>query len=699
MLTPREFEEAYPPEELAEELPNRPVSSLRDIQFLYGRLYTLATAGGGKYASYLTPNQADDLLDSEESLIVVMADLSGEHPTLAGDPIKVTKYRTELIEKVAHSKYSAAAGIDHSVTHLSGQNSGLEKLTRYAKERLTKWATDEVVQSVATDHEDGWILNLLAALGEDQDELDKIEEAMNSLIGGPTTALLTVRVKLEPGSKFLWPGELDIFNEAMRARKLSKLVSKGEATDSSGMAVDLLSGARTRTVGTADDPLNYFLGKQMEKFPGLDPDEAWRSHPVSEDNAVTIMNAKTFVDGCTYPSFGATVYYLPYFLGKITPSETYLIYTILYRTVESGDLTSVENAYQHLGDGGVEQHGPRLRFYVAAVMKQQMSRYDVFGDTLDGSLIFPVEVAASHEEVLRGWAFDVNGERSGPTRPPLPTHEEWSLISSHLAFGAIASGAYIFATFSHGDDDQAASADDARIKALVSILAGEPISIEILLSEYVDRLVEDSNDSFPRYLVSSQFAQLCALATAGLVTAHDAESYGAIAEAPGYDDTQTMVQNESPARADGGTIAAARDEKLEQFIEQTPAFENPERRGVFLLGVLIGQVGGYQHGAEGRSTTVVDQYPIKSMTKTRLKRVTEEVLDRNIVYSRENAMRSTMYAEVVDRLVDTLTVRDPDTWEIATDDLRFYYALGVGYGLNNWTESNDNSTEAEQTEV
>lgn len=699
MLSPRDFEETYPPEELAEKLPDRPVTSLRDIQFLYGRLYTLATAGGGKYASYLTPNQADDLLDSEESLIVVRIDLSGDIPALAENPVTVTKYRTELVEKVAHSKYSAAAGIDHSVTHRSGQNSDREKLTRYAKERLTKWATDEVVQSVATDHEDGWILNSLAALGEDQAELDKIEEALISQIGGATTALLTVRVKLEPEGEFLWPGEVEIYNEAMRARKLSKLVSKGEATESAGMAVDLLSGELTRTVGTADDPLNYFLGKQMEKFPGLNPDEAWRSHPVSEDNAVTIMNAKTFLDKCNYRSFGATVYYLPYFLGRVSPSDAYTLYRILHRTVESGDLTPVENAYEYLGDEGVEQHGTRLRFYVAAVMKQQMSRYDVFGDTLNGSLIYPAEVADKHEDVLRSWAFDVNNSRSGPTRPPIPTHEEWSLINSQPVFGAVASGAYIFATFSHGDDDQDASADDSRISALVSILGGTPISIEMLLKEYVARLVEETNESFPRYVVASQFAQLCALSRAGLVTAHDEEAYGAIAEAPKYDNNHTMEQHESPARADGGTIASARAEKLEQFIEQTPAFENPERRGVFLLGALVGQVGGYQHGAESRSTTVVDQYSIKSMTKTRLKRVTEEVLDRNIVYSRENAMRSTMYAEVVDRLVDTLTVRDPDAWEIGTDDLRFYYALGVGYGLNNWTESEDTTAEAEPTEV
>jgi len=52
-------------------------------------------------------------------------------------------------------------------------------------------------------------------------------------------------------------------------------------------------------------------------------------------------------------------------------------------------------------------------------------------------------------------------------------------------------------------------------------------------------------------------------------------------------------------------------------------------------------------------------------------------------------MSSTMYAEVVDRLVTTLTERDPETWDIRTDDLRYYYALGISYGLNNWTDTSE----------
>jgi len=64
---PSTFEKRYSDDEkLASELPDRPITSLRDLQYVYGRLYTLATAGGGEYAAYLTPEKSTDLFDEPE---------------------------------------------------------------------------------------------------------------------------------------------------------------------------------------------------------------------------------------------------------------------------------------------------------------------------------------------------------------------------------------------------------------------------------------------------------------------------------------------------------------------------------------------------------------------------------------------------------------------------------------------------------
>jgi len=709
MLSPEEFRAEYSESELAEELPDSPVGSLRDIQYLYGKLYTLATTGGGEYAPYLTPDAAGDLIDTDDSLIVVRVDLSGEEPRLAADergPVWVTRYSDDLVQAVGHCKYPAARGIDHGVTHQAGRDSDPEKLARYAKERLTKWATDENVQEAADTHEDGWIIDGLAELGENESALAEIEDALTTALGGEsTTALLTVQVRLDGDAEYRWPGDLDVFLAAMRARKLSKLVTKNKADDSSGDATDLVTGEAARTVGTSEDPQNYFLGKQLEKFPGLDIEEAWRSHPISEDAAVTVMNAGTFVEACTYRTFGAKVYYLPYVWGRPSPGEIRELYQLLYLVeTEDDDLTPVERAYAEretlFGDS-------ELRFYVSAVMPHQMSRYDVFGETLNGRLLYPKALATEHNRLIeRSAAFTSDTDWTAP----LPTHESWDLlVGDDNRLGSVSTGWYFYQTFAERDDEDA-DADDPRIEALVAVLGGESISVETLLGEYVDRIVNEQTDEeiegFPSFRVAGQFAQLCALATdeLDLLTADDDEKRP-ITREPMYEDNDTMEAPTEILAADGGHPAAR---KLESFIDDTPALApdpdaplNDQRRGAFLLGALIGDIGSYQEYDQERSTTLVDQFPVKSITSSRIKKVTQETIGKTLTYTRQEKKSGQSYPgtkaeHIVERLRKTILKPDPDEWELDTDDLRFYYALGVTYGMNDHPDWN--STETDDTE-
>ncbi|SHL35159.1 type I-B CRISPR-associated protein Cas8b/Csh1 [Haladaptatus paucihalophilus] len=713
MLSPEEFEQQYPADKLAEELPDKPISSLRDIQYLYGKLYTLATAGGGAYASYLTPDAANGFVDQDDSLVVVRADVSGDKPRLeTGDrrgPVWITRYTKERIPKVAHCKYPAARGIDHSITHQAGKNSDPEKLARYAKERLTKWPKDDVVQSVADDHKDGWIINALSDLGEDESVLKTIEESVTTQLKGSTSALLTVKVKTEPDGEYHWPsdGNLDVLMAAMRRRKLSKLVSKGQASDSSGEAIDLVTGARTRTVGTAEDPLNYFLGKQLEKFPGFDPDEAWRTHPISEDAAVTLMNAETFVDACTYRTFNTNVYYLPYFFGVPEPEETHLLYRLLYSIVSESDsseqLTPIENAYLHQKERfGDDADANGLRFYVSAVMPHQMSRYDVFGETMNGLIQYPANLAFAHAQVVQTTAFREGHKRTGA----LPNHENWQLLNGENILGSVASGSYLYQTLPSGDDDTDASADDFRIRALVAILSGEAIPISSLLERYVERIIEDSRDDengFPVFLVASQYAQLCALARADhdFLTVRDAnKALRPITNPPTYESRPMQSRQEKPV-PDGGFAGAT---KLESFIEDTPALaKNDERCASFLLGALVGAVGDYQEYEQGRSTTLVDQFPVKSVTRNRVKKIAEDAIEKAVTYTRQEKKGGMSYPGmkfdyIADRLREKIIRPDPDDWSIDTDDLRFYYALGVTYGMNDRKiRSNDTDEQPAET--
>ncbi|MDL5360924.1 type I-B CRISPR-associated protein Cas8b/Csh1 [Halalkalicoccus sp. NIPERK01] len=703
--TPYEFEKQYEDdEELATELPDRPITSLRDLQYLYGRLYTLATAGGGEYASYLTPEKSTDLFDEPESLAVLRVDLSGDEPRLDPEqPVQFRTYTRDLVEPVAHSWFNAARGFDHSITHRTGKGKDPEKIAEYLTERLTAWAADDVIQETVTDHEDGWIVEALAELGEQEDIDDRIQGAVEERLEGSTTALTTVAVKLEPDGEYRLPGACgsDVFNVAMRARKRSKLVSKGEATNSAGQATDLVTGSRGRTVGTAEDPLNYFLGKQLEKFPGFDPNEAWRTHPISEDVAVTLMNASTFVDACSYYTLESNVYYLPYFFGRITPEEARELYRMLHDVVVEDDLTPVEKVYKAYNRDEIhEELATRMRFYVAAVLKHQMKRFDVFGDTLDCTLFHPVGLASAHDAVTNSWVFDADATLPhSDVRPAMPTHENWEMLvaDEEYLLGSITNGWYFRTTFAEPDDDQTASADDFRIQALVAALSGDPIPASTVLEEYVERLLDDEGEGFPTFRVATQYAQLCALAEAGLLDGED-ES---LTKATTYTDQSMTHTTDTRARADGGSDREKREAKLELFLEETPALssENPERRGGFLLGVLVGQVTGYQQVSEGRSTTLVDQYPIKAITDTKVKRLTSDVIDKDVIYSRDKGLPSTMYGEVVDRIVETLPKVDADGgWSIDTSELRYYYALGVAYGMNNWTTSDEPTEDNEATE-
>lgn len=644
MLSPDEFRKQYPAEELEAELPDSPIGSLRDLQYLYGKLYTFATTGGGEYAPYLTPDAASDLVDTDDSLIVVRVDVSSDEPRLADDdigPVQLTKYTSDLIQQVGHCKFPAARGIDHSVTHQAGRNSDPEKLARYAKERLTKWAVDEVVTEAVEDHSDGWIIKRLAEVGEDESALETIEETITRKLGGESaTSLLTVQMKTESDGDYQWPGDLDVFNEAMRQRKLSKLVTKNKADDSSGDATDLVTGLPARTVGTSEDPQNYFLGKQLEKFPGLDIEEAWRSHPISEDAAITVMNAKTFVEACTYRTFGAKVYYLPYVFGRLTPETAYELYGLLYQTAGSDDdTTPIEHAYERHRERDIDDR--KFRFYISAVMPHQISRYDVFGETLNGRLHYPKELAFTHNRFVQNVsAFDTTTEWTAP----LPTNKKWELLSgSDDQLHAVATGWYFYQTFAERDDDEA-DADDPRITTLVSVLRGEAIDVAVLLEEYVDRIIddqtnEDEHEGFPSFLVASQFAQLCALADEDLDLLKTSDpSKEPITREPNYDEIHTM---DNHFAADGGHPAEA---KLESFINNTPALSTDhddegsvtsERRGAFLLGALVGDIGSYQEYSEERSTTLVDQYPVKSITRSRIKKVTQETVAKTLTYTRK----------------------------------------------------------------
>jgi len=80
-------------------------------------------------------------------------------------------------------------------------------------------------------------------------------------------------------------------------------------------------------------------------------------------------------------------------------------------------MSPLESAYRSYQDTPrLQEVGERFRFYVAAVMEHQTKRFDVFGDSMDGTLFSPVELTRAHQRVLQSWLYDAEGDADHPGR-------------------------------------------------------------------------------------------------------------------------------------------------------------------------------------------------------------------------------------------------------------------------------------------
>ncbi len=760
-------------EALQEQLLTRPPTGVRDLQYLYGSLYTLATAGEGEYDPYLTPDAARDFLGEENSLIVVRVDMSGDAPHFDG--VEVREYTEDLIDKVAHCKYSAGRGKDHSITHQSSKSGNLpDQLADYAVKRISDWPLDSLVQEAAEGHPDGDLLNRLAGFGESeavQDDVylatigaladagvfdppedaddplpsrsdivdafrdaDDHDAAMDDLADehpvAETQALVTVRVKTEPDGDYRWPGEVDVFQEAMKRRRLGKFRSKNEAEDSVGEGVDLITGENTRVVGTPEDPLKYYLSMQTERMPNFDADESWRSQPLGEDAALRVLKAEEFLDACEYAGFGGPdtrVYYLPYFVGEPTVKKARILYRILAELTESDDpekppLVRAYNATGKLRD--------ELRFYTIVLVQHQHERIDVLGEGTDQTTVYPVEVANMHRRVLGGPFFEDGGAFRPTDAHPL-------LDPDTDLFNAVAGGQYVYYTFS--DHSETSPMSNPVVDAFYATVSGEPLGVSTLLEEFVAAIDEHDTQEygFPTTLIASQLAQLCSLSQTGLLTAHrDSERPFLDFDAADYDldlpmpdnttsdsDPDTNSDDEQPDDTpaapdelplDAGdeavddeteTARQRREKRLQTFLDNHPPLrEDPERRAAFCLGALIGHLSNYQRW-DGKNRTLADRHQPSYLTKSNIKSVTTNVFEKNRAYATESGYGVMMFGELTSRLMDTMQTRDPSEWDLSVDDLRWHYSLGIAYGLEQAyadrtdaeTADDDDTTSAEST--
>jgi hypothetical protein len=622
-------------EQIEEAIPTR-ISSLRDIQVLYGALHALAKQGTTTGAG-MTPDEGDDFL-GHDSILAIDIDLTGSEPTLADPPVSVHHYNTKKKPFLAHARYPEGTNaVDHSITHQTGKNPGTAP--KWTAKRLSTWPFEagiaelaEPPEDVAASDSDGWIVSNLQQLGEgtndgeDSPAVRQVKSAVEKIDLDTKGVMATVRLRLtdeafaaadtidlgDPslageGDGWHWPGEFEIFGQAMQARQENKFASKGggDASGTGSCFVFGSDGESSRDLyGSISDPIGgagLYQTNTVEKFPGLDVNEAWRSFGLSFHAASMMSESNTFVEACQYRNWRGKLrseyqfWTLPYLAGELDANDARLLYGIL--DAQAGDaaeyedlrnlvfdddsdiemtdlptVTPIDALWERVvdDDGTIDEELlGRLRLYLIGARVVDNGNLNVVLDEPNGRVPNAVALAKAHEDVLEEIA--TFGERSEVDGwEPFPLFARWDLLDRptfhrqrvHLA----ATPMYFFRTCANVDDEVA---DDPRYLASTRVLAGRPINASKLLEQYAARIRTefdpDEDYPMPTGVIAEQFVQLCALSRAGLLRG-DAGLMNMIDNDDDTDIRTEWYRNEEPNN---------RERAIDSFLDGSPPL-NPD---------------------------------------------------------------------------------------------------------------------------
>ena len=696
-------------ETLEEYLPDGPISSLRRIELLYGAL-TEAASGEieSKFDLYYTPGELDGFVsdaDEDRYLVTVNVDLTGDDPVLDGATIE--PLQPSMVETLGYARYPWGRGIDHSITERGAKSgSSLDTVVRYCHERLERWTDaddrEPAVGRIADEHPDGWVVRDLQTLGLREGIESDLRDHLDADFPSEDSprVVATVAVKLDPDSLdeppegdaddgYYYPGQLPVLNEAMVARKNRKLATKNVPSPSKGEGTCMVTGERGEVFGTAEDPLAFFTVQHSEKFADLDKLEAWRSHPVSSRAALLLQSGASLVENCSRTRDGLRIYTLPYVVDCDAERAGWL-----YDAIENADPATIPVVQRRAEDENPE-FADELRFYVIGV-RNDSGDINVLHEIPNVDVYWPRKLANAHLDVLASSTFD---SVAGFRRPEADNwrHIDRGVRSETTMVPAITGGSYARDTLAYPDAD-APTTTDPREWLVRAMLTGESVPADRLLSQYVERIASDtdaSEDTFPTYLVLTQFAQLEALARADLLVAPDRPELEATPRT-----TMTQLPDDPLAPdeslpdptdlAPDGDVKNyhAREYRLKRFLAERDAFTHDEertadeRRGAFLFGVLVGQLANHQSRSRDMNRTLRDQHPADRMTAERIRRVYSDVTQRSGVYASEVGSSGQLFPETENLLNEAFADAEPKNWDLPVEDVRFFYALGLTYGAD-----------------
>jgi CRISPR-associated protein Cas8b/Csh1 subtype I-B len=688
----------------------RPPTSLEDVMALYGVL-AVAESGGSLYG---TPSILDPFIDNGR-LVVIDLDLTGDEPVYKD--VDVDTLRTDDIAKLAYSHKSSGRGAKYSLTQIGSKNGNdAAGVAGSTLGRIRSWINQDSVKSVTGEdgHPNAWVIEALDEIfTKDSETLEQIESDIESLL--PTEdsvpTVLTVRCRID-GSDiktaksgevgWFWPADLDVLDQAMRryatANATEKNIDSGPASE--GEAVGVVTGEKSRVVGTPESPLDVFSVKHPDAQPGLRRDQSWRNYPVSDDVAMLFSKGQELIERCVLRRGGVETYTLPYFAGKLTPMKA----ETLYRAIHSLDSESEHTDSSHAPMARVtyeiqEHENPEvraleneMRFYMASLPISDDK--NIIAEEPSAGIYWVTQLAKSLVEV-------VSGSTLSPESGGFASYDNWDLLdfpdetgrARNVAFGKIVGHTFTDAVFAYRDEE----GDDFRRIVDHRLIAGVPLDASVIFDEYMRRWGDefDGDDPVPHQVVAQQLVHLESLSRAGLLTGLDA--------AIEPTDTATMTSIED-TDTDLSNLAAIREYRVESFLDRPMFNENKERKAAALAGVLVGQVSWHQANKRDLGRPLDSKTRGDQLTKNGLEQAIKTALEKAKVYAHDseyNTERNILFPETVDRLLET-TDQLPTDWKINKRDFQFAYVLGHAHGrrsMPNAFELHDKDDEGNAAEA
>ena len=719
----------------------REPASLTDIQYTYGQLLDLGAestpySAPDEYAPFLTPMEASAVIGQEQGIVYLDVQLNREQQSIQPLGATVVTGSEEHIDRCAFSHYDAAKGVDHSITQKTSKNGGIDpdkstyKDFSYITENklssvIDGWPTQDLIQPVIDNHEDGWIIQQISDLGssdEIEDIKDEIETALTVDDTKRVTRLVSVRFFESDSSApieeldlpdqnspdgWVYPADIEVLLEAMKAQRTGKWRTKNDA-DASGTAAGYVHSDTVDDIyGMGTAPLSLYTGKKRAWMPNLNRDLSAATHPFTAETLGMIGKSTPLLNACKQ-SAGLSIYHFPYFGGGQTPQKMRYLYELVWETYvlrqqededdeNTPSHTPIERFYKQLtekaGDCETQESlVDSLRFWTVSIINVQSGRKRAIAEIKGTNALRTVDVAQQAEAVARDLS-----------NTSLFKVYKWDFATPETDFHAqITSPYYFISTTVTTTDEDDVDANEPGYAFFQRLLRDQPLSLSQLLEAYIPHIASnydaaaDDGRRVPTLQIIQQFAQLATLSRSGLLdvdipavanidepyqipVARDPETQEVnMTETPDDEDTDDKEENREKKTAKERAIAE--QEAYEQMITEQPVLsESPSRRAVFTLGSLITTVSGYQ-ASKGTKPLNARLNPT-TITKHNIQQYVTDVLEQINTYAgAEGGNNIWKYETQTGQLTEDLTAMPVSEWELSSADIQYHLSLGMAFG-------------------